>query len=158
VTLIANVDVAQGPVVAPSLGPTRTEEDCVAHITRTVASADEATRWHCVLDNLNMHQSASLVRFVAEHESLEENLGHKGKRGMLKSMPTRVAFLSDPTHMMVFHDTPKHASWMHQIERWFSIVVRKLLKRASFPSGEALPARVRAFIKYFNATMATPFK
>ena len=103
-TLIANCDVAQGTVVGPSLGPTRTEEDFVAHITRTVASDGEVARWHFVVDNLNIHQSACLVRFVAEHESLEEALGQKGKRGMLRSMATRsVSVRSTPSDCVPLH-------------------------------------------------------
>ena len=98
------------------------------------------------------------MRLVARGCCIEEDLGEKEKRGILQSMPTRAAFLSDVHHRIRFLYTPKHTSWLNQIELWFSILVRRLLKRGNFTSVEDLRERILAFIAYFNQTMAKPFK
>jgi transposase len=155
--LTANLEVWCGWVIAPTLGPTRTEADFLAHVQQTVATDPEAG-WVFVVDNLNTHQSASLVVWVAQACGIEEDLGVKGKSGVLKSQPSRAAFLSAAGHRIRFVYTPKHTSWLNQVEIWFSILVRKLLRRSSFTSVEDLRARVLAFIDYFNRTMAKPIR
>lgn len=158
--LIANFEVATGQVIAPTIGPTRTEEDFLNHVTQTVAT-DPHGQWTFVVDQLNTHQSESLVRFVIDQCDLDiddHTLGLKGKSGILKSMATRKTFLQDASHRIHFVFTPKHASWLNQVEIWFSILVRKLLKRANFTSLADLRQCILDFIDYFNKTMAKPFK
>lgn len=157
-SFILSRDVVTGQLLAPFCGPTRTEADFLVHVQNVVASDPAALRWHFVVDNLNTHCSESLVRWVAQESDLDIALGVKGKSGVLKNCQSRAAFLSDLSHRIVFHYTPKHASWMNQIEIWLSILMRKLLKRGSFTSVEHLKAKVLEFIHYYNHTMAKPFK
>lgn len=156
-TLIANFEVATGRIISPSIGDTRTEMDFGEHIKRSI-SANPEGEWVFVSDQLNTHKSETLVRFVAEQCNIQIDLGEKGKSGILKSIETRTAFLTCPSHRIRFVYTPKHASWLNQVEIWFSILVRKLLRRASFTSKENLAQRILTFIEYFNDTMAKPFK
>ena len=155
--LTANREVWCGLLVSPTLGPTRTEADVVAHVEQTVAS-DPQAGWVFVVDNLNPHPSEGLVLWVAQACGIEEDLGVKGKKGVLKSPKSRAAFLKDQGHRLRFVYTPTHTSWLNQIEVWFSILVRKLLRRSSFTSLEDLKARILAFIDYFNRTMAKPIQ
>jgi len=155
--LIANLEIATGACVAPSIGDTRTEADFLAHIEQTVA-LDPAGTWIFIVDQLNTHKSESLVRFVARQCGIETDLGSKGKHGILHSQATRAAFLQAQSHRIRFVYTPKHTSWLNQIEIWFSILVRRLLKRGNFSSVKELRERILAFIDYFNKTMAKPFK
>ena len=155
--LIANLEVATGKCISPSIGATRTEADFAQHIERTI-DMDPDAGWIFVVDQLNIHRSESLVRLVAKRCKLDVDLGKKSSRGILKSQKTRMAFLQEKAHRIRFVYTPKHTSWMNQIEIWFSILVRRLLKHGNFSSVKELKERLLAFIDYFNRTMAKPFK
>lgn len=155
--MIGNFEVATGQVVAPTLSLTRTEVDFKRHIQQTVAQ-DPQGEWVFVVDQLNTHKSESLVRWVAHVCDIKQDLGKKGQSGILKSMKTRADFLIDESHRVRFVYTPKHASWLNQIECWFSILVRRLLKRGSFTSVQDLQQSLLDFIAFFNKTRAKPFK
>ena len=155
--LTANLEVATGQVISPTVETTRTEKQFAGHIARTVATDAEAG-WIFVLDNLTTHVSETLVRYVAKECGIEDELGVKGKRGILKSVATRRKFLTDKTHRIRFVYVPKHTSWLNQIEIWFSILVRRVIKRGNFTSVKDLREKILAFITYFNETLAKPFK
>jgi putative transposase len=155
-SLIANWDVAVGKVLTPSIGATRTELDFSEHIQKTIKT-DEKGKWIFIVDQLNTHKSESLVKLVALNCEIKTDLGIKGKEGILKSMDSREAFLSNESHRIRFVYIPKHTSWLNQIECWFSILVRRLLKRSSFRSTEELSPKILNFIDYFNQHFAKPF-
>jgi len=155
--LIANFDVVTGKVVHSSVGPTRTEEDFVEHIRQTINSDPDAP-WVFVVDPLNTHKSEGLVRLVAERCGVQTDLGSKGRCGILENMSSRKAFLEDRSHRIRFVFTPRHASWLNQVEIGFSILSRRALRRASFDSLSALRERLTEFIDYFNTVLAKPFR
>ncbi len=156
-TLIGNFEVTTGELIACTIGPTRTEADFAGHIERTVAT-DPGASWIFVTDNLNIHGSEALVRAVAAACGINEPLGRKGRRGVLRSMASRRAFLSDPAHRIRFVYTPKHSSWLNQIEVIFGVVTRKVIRRGSFTSVEDLRDKLVNFIGYFNRVFAKPFR
>ena len=54
--------------------------------------------------------------------------------------------------------TPKHCSWLNQIEIWFGVLRRKLTRYGSFVSLTNLSDRIKQFIGYYNNTMARPYR
>src|SRR3990167_1005388 len=155
--LIANFEVATGKIIASTIGDTRTEIDFVNHIQNTL-NTDPNAKWIFIADNLNTHQSAGLVELIAKNLNIKDDLGIKGETGILQNMETRAAFLSNTEHRIYFSYTPKHASWLNQVEIWFGILVKRLLKRLSVKSTDELKNKIFSFIDYFNTTMAKAFK
>ena len=155
--LIGNFEVATGRIIFPTIGDTRTEQDFAAHIEQTI-NTDSDGEWIFIMDNLNTHQSETLVCSIARRLGITDDLGVKGESGILKSMETRAKFLSDELHRIRIVYTPKHASWLNQIEIWFGTLSKRLLKRLSAISTEELKCKIMEFIDYFNETMAKVYK
>jgi transposase len=157
VCLTAAWHVVLGQIIYHTIQQTRNNDD-FANFIEGMLSYDLAGKWVIVLDNLNTHSSEALVRLIARLEGIDETtLGDKKKRkGILGSMKTRKAFLSDRSHRIRFVFTPKHSSWLNQIEVIFGIIKRRSLTGASFDSRNALIERLTRFITYFNETFAKP--
>lgn len=157
-SLIGNFEVATGRVIAPTVQETRDEKDFAGHIQQTVATDAEAGRIF-VADNLTTHCSATLVLLVAGLCGIAvETPGKKGKSGVLRSASTRKVFLMEASHRIRFVYVPKHTSWLNQVEIWFSVLARRVIRRGSFRSTKDLRDRILRFINYFNQTMAKPYK
>lgn len=155
--LFGNLHVATGKILCPMLRETRTEEDYLENLDNLIQQ-DPGAGYRLIADNLNTHSSESCVRYVAACCGINDDLGKKGVRGILKSVASRVAFLTDPTHRIQFLFTPRHCSWLNQIEIWFGTLRSKVTRWMSFDSLPSLEASIRSFIEYFNETMAKPYK
>ncbi len=156
-SLTPSFDVVTGKIIQHRINETRGEVDFYEHIKQTVELSPDSG-WIFVADQLNVHKSEALVRYVAEQCNIKEELGIKGKEGILKNMGTRQAFLENKSHRIHFVFTPKHCSWLNQVEIWFSILSRKLLNRGNFSSLNDLRDKIKRFIDYFNDRIAKPFK
>jgi len=151
ISLIAFLRVADGSIQSPYLNSTRNEED-FCNAVRQLISGNKDKNYIIICDGLNTHKSESLVKLAAQECSFTAELGIKGKEGILKSMKSREAFLMDESHRVRFVYTPKHSSWVNQIEIWFGIINRKLLKKSSYKSVEEMAQSILNFIKQYNLT------
>ena len=154
-SLIGFFDVVTGRLECPYLNKTRKAEDFVKAVAQII-STDPDKNWIIVADNLNTHYSELVVRLVAEKCGISET--ELIQKGFLRSVKARIEFLTDSSHKVRFAFTPKHCSWMNQIEIWFGIINRQLLKRKSFSSVEELEASILNYIRQYNSMYAHPFK
>lgn len=156
VCVTGNWHVVEGQMIATTIDQTRNNRDFANHIEQTI-DTDPDAGWVFIVDNLNTHCGEELVRMVAGKLGIDENkLGKAKKRGILKTMKTRRAFLSDPTHAIRFVFIPKHSSWLNQVEVIFGIISRRVMRGGSFTSQADLTQKIYAFIEYFNRTYAKP--
>lgn len=129
-TLMACMNVATG-AIHHQLGPTRTADDTVAFM-ETIAAAYPTGLVYVVWDNLNTHRDGPGKRLI------EFNARHGGR-----------------FHFIV---TPIHASWMNQVECWFSVLERRILRGASWDSIDNVNASIERFILRWNIKEKHPFR
>ena len=149
--LIASFVVATGQVVW-NLGQTRTSEDFATHLANVVQQLPEMQRYDWVVDNLNTHWSLAVCRLVAQWCKVPF-VAQDLRRGV-----QRRAFLSDPSHQHVFHFTPKHGSWLNQVELWLSVLARRFLKRGNCCSAQDFATRLCDSLEVSNTHAAPPYR
>lgn len=107
-----------------------------------VARYSKNQKMHLIQDNFSTHSTPGLCRLIAE--LCEVPLPK------LKTQKERRRWLMSEDKRMVFHYLPTHASWLNQIEIWFSTLSKRFLKRSSFRSLQELKEKIMQFIQYYN--------
>lgn len=149
--LLASFVVATGEVVW-DVGETRTSDDFAAHLLHVVARFDAWPRITWVVDNLNTHWSLQACEILAALN------GRPFCPRALKHGRQRRAFLTDADYPHRFVFTPKHGSWLNQVELWFSVLARRFLQRGDFASASEFEQRLRSFLEEYNAQHAHPYR
>lgn len=129
-SLMAAFDVQSGEV-RHALGPTRTGDDLVAFMEEVATRYDDAERIIVIWDNLNTHLTGKSERWAA--------------------------FNARHGNRFEFHYTPIHASWLNQVEVFFSILQKVCLRWRSCRSVAELEAAINAFIARWNEVDGHPF-
>jgi hypothetical protein len=133
----------------------RTNQDFRRHIRHSVEWLEghygQAVKFHWVMDNLNTHWSLKVCQLFAQLNGVPFE-AKKLKRGA-----QRREFLTDPSYKHVIHYTPKHGSWLNQVELFFSVLQRRLIRRGNFLSKADLTRKILEYIDYYNAYKAHPY-
>ena len=149
--LLTTFCVPTGKVVW-DLGQTRTSTDWAEHLKHVYGQLPDMRQYHWVVDNLNTHWSLEVCLLVATW------CGIKVSEKELKTGAQRKAFLSAADHDHMFHFTPTHGSWLNQVELFFSVVVRKFLKRGDFESAAEFETRIEQWLQWYNQEHAHPYR
>jgi transposase len=148
--LIAALDIGTGKISSFLLNPTRTEADFAGFVAQTIEQYPPEDDLILMTDSLNTHLSESLVRLIAQKIGDEQDLGVKGKNGILQNQASRKLYLEQNDHRIRFLLTPKHCSWLNPIENWFAKLQRQALTHGNFTSVDALNQTIDAYIQYYN--------
>ena len=149
--LIGSLVVPTGEIIG-SVTEHRGRWDFVRHLRDVVERFPEVKRFHWVMDNLNTHWTFELCRYLAKDG------GCWTTDLPLKTGRQRRAFLSGGCARHVVHFTPKHGSWLNQIEIWFGVLSRRVLRRGDFASVEDLTRKILEYMAYYNRHFAHPYE
>lgn len=134
----------------------RANFDFRLHLRNTVAWLEQRypsiKKVHWVMDNLNTHWSLQVCRLFAKLNGIRFE-ARKLKRG-----PERRAFLTDSSHRHVIHYTPKHGSWLNQVEIFFSVLARRVIRRGNFNSKNDLTHKILDWLNHHNTYGAHPYQ